>query len=161
MGWIEKIIASFDIAKGAATLQTRIILFIWMILFGFMISWVIIFYNRRVVGSFVRSILTSEAKDLETGKTLAELNQENNVSAVEKYSKSSALQGVVHSNAEVVDPEKKLLKIDENTKFYIPEEQQRRASRMYDGVGNSGWMVLIGIIVALLIGMGASAILLS
>lgn len=160
MDWLKKVFEIFGIAKNATTLQTRAVLFLWMILFGFMIAWVLIYYNRRIVGSFVRSILNSEAKSLEEGKTLVELNQTENVSAVEKYSKSSSLQGIVFSNAEVVDEGKHLLKIDESTKFYIPEEQQKRAQRMYDSVGNSGWMILLGVVAALIIGIGLSALLL-
>ena len=160
MDWLERILTNFDIAKSASSLQTKILLFLWMILFGFIIAWVMIYYNRRIVGSFVRAVLDSEAKDVENGKTVEELGQKDNVSALERYARSSALQGVVFSDATVVDSERHLLKIDLNTKFYIPEDQQRRARRMYDGFGNSGWMILLGVVAALVIGIGLSALIL-
>lgn len=160
MDWLNRIFINFGIAKNATTIQTNAVLILWTILFGFMIAWVVIYYNRKVVGSFVRSILESEAKTIEEGKTLEELSQSENISAVEKYAKSSALQGIVQSDAEIINEEKHILKVDKNTKFYIPDEQQKRATRMYDGVGNSGWMVLLGIVVAIIVGIGISALML-
>lgn len=160
MEWFNKLITTFEVAKDASTLQSDIIFFVWTILFGFFISWIIIYYNRRIVGVFVRSILLSEANNPETAKTLDELDQKENVSAVEKYAKSTALQGIVHSDAETADEQKHLLIVDDKTRFYIPEDQTRRAQRMYDGVGNSGWMILAGVAGMLIIGIAISAIVL-
>ena len=160
MDWFNKLLTSFEVAKNASTLQSDIIFFVWTILFGFFISWIIIYSNRRIVGTFVRAVLISEANDIESAKTLEELNQKENVSAIEKYAKSTSLQSIVLSNAEVVDPLNHLLKIDDNTKFYIPEEQKRRAQRMYDSVGNSGWMILAGAAGILIIGIAISALVL-
>ena len=160
MEWFNKLLTTFDAMKNASTLQTDIIFFVWTILFGFFISWIIIYYNRRVVGVFVRAILSSEACDIESAKTLEELDQKENVSAIEKYTKSSSLQGIVSSNAQMVDEKNRILLVDENTRFFIPEEQKRRVQRMYDGVGNSGWMILAGAAGILVIGIAISAIVL-
>ena len=49
---------------------------LWTLIFGVIISWIIIFYNKKIIGAFVRAIISSGATSEETAKTLAEIEQD-------------------------------------------------------------------------------------
>ena len=68
---------------------------LWTLIFGVIISWIIIFYNKKIIGAFVRAIISSGATSEETAKTLAEIEQDYNVSAISHYKRSAALQRII------------------------------------------------------------------
>ena len=63
--------------------------------FGLIISFIVVYYQRRVIGSLIRASRYADAIDEESAKTLAEISQENNISAITKLKKSTSLQGLV------------------------------------------------------------------
>ena len=155
---MEKILSLFDTLKAEKDQVLSLPFIVWTIIFGIIISWVVIFYHKKIIGAFVRAIITAEAFDEQSAKTLSELNQSYNVSAVSKYRSSEALRRIVYSvdSGEGSDGKKKRVTVDENTRFYIPEAQLERAKNMYDASG-SGIFVMIGGAVALII-LGAAII---
>ena len=109
---------------------------LWTLIFGVIISWIIIFYNKKIIGAFVRAIISSGATSEETAKTLAEIEQDYNVSAISHYKRSAALQRIIFIADAQEAPKgsskkKPAVTVDENTRFYIPEEMLFRAEKQY------------------------------
>ena len=131
----------------------------WMIVLGIIISWFFIFYHKKVIGDFINALFEAGADSEENAKTLTEIGQERNVSAVNKYCKSATLQKLVICDAVDADPKSGRLKVDENTKFYIDELNRDRLKSMYNPKGNSMIFMLVGAVIlaviAILIGVFA------
>lgn len=128
---------------------------VWTLVIGFIISFFAIYYKRSVIGSFVRAIRNAEATDIETAKTLEELQQENNTSAISALRRSSALQGIVsiyNENEEAGETNKKSITIDENTRFYIKKEAETRSRVQYGDENEPVWPLILGSLA--LIGVG-------
>lgn len=131
---------------------------VWTLVIGFIISFFVIYYKRCVIGAFIRAIRNAEANDPETAKTLEELDQENNTSAISALRKSSALQSIVtilNENNETIENEKtgtKSIKIDENTRFYIKKEAETRSRIQYGDENEPVWPLILGSLA--LIGIG-------
>ena len=117
--------------------------------FGLIIAFIAVYYQRRVIGSFVRAIRNAEANDEESAKTLAELGQENNVSAIAKLKKSSSLRSLITiCNA---DASTDTLVIDENTRFYIAKEKEERSRKQFGDNPDSLLPIIIGSVVLLIV----------
>ena len=71
-----------DVYRSGPIAGLNLQFIVWAIVIGFIISFFAIYYKRRVIGSFVRAIRNAEAIDLASAKTLAELGQEENISAI-------------------------------------------------------------------------------
>ena len=120
------------------------------IAFGLIIAFIAVYYQRRVIGSFVRAIRYAEANDEESAKTLAELGQENNVSAIAKLKKSPSLRSLISvCDAEVT--EKGEFVIDENSRFYIAKEKEERARKQFGDNQDSLIPILIGSIILVIV----------
>ena len=120
------------------------------IAFGLIIAFIAVYYQRRVIGSFVRAIRQAEAIDEESAKTLAELGQENNVSAIAKLQKSSSLRALI-SVCDAETTEKGTLIIDESTRFYIAKEQEERARKQFGDRQDSLIPIIIGSIILIIV----------
>ena len=120
------------------------------IAFGLIIAFIAVYYQRRVIGSFVRAISQAEAIDEESAKTLAELGQENNVSAIAKLQKSSSLRALI-SVCDAETTEKGTLIIDESTRFYIAKEQEERARKQFGDRQDSLIPIIIGSIILIIV----------
>ena len=79
-----------DILRLDNTVSTGIKFIIWPFILGFILAFFILFYRRRVIGSFVRAIRNAGAVDEASAKTLAEIGQENNSSATSALKKSAS-----------------------------------------------------------------------
>jgi len=145
-GVLFDIITDIDVQRGLNGSGT-ITSISWMLVFGIVISWFFIYYHKKVIGDFINALFDAGADSEENAKTLAEIGQERNVSAINKYSKSVTLQKLVICDATDADPKNGRLKIDENTKFYIEEQHRDRLKSMYNPKGNSMIFMLIGAIV--------------
>lgn len=116
---------------------------IMAICFGLIIAFIAVYYQRRVIGSFVRAIRFAEAVDDESAKTLSDLKQENNISAITKMKKSASLQKLIT----VCDPKtdaKGNLIIDETTRFYIAKENEERARKQFGDTEDSLLPIIAG-----------------
>lgn len=129
---------------------------VWALVLGFIISFFITYYRRRVIGSLVRSIREAEAIDPESAKTLEELGQEDNVSAISAVQKSSSLRRLItiinEDEEDSAERNKKKIKIDANTRFYISKEGQDQSRIQYGEENEKLWPMIVGSIV--LIGIG-------
>ncbi len=128
------------------------VLSIWSIILGIVLALFISFYNRKVAGSFFRSIIANEAFDEESAKTLDELRQRENDAVIRKLETSSMYRDMVVIIGENGEEEPKHGKIiiTENTKFYIPEENCTQVRNRW-GETNENVIVLIAGIIGMII----------
>ncbi|MBQ8497381.1 MAG: hypothetical protein IJ489_08025 [Clostridia bacterium] len=145
-----------DLYRSKPTAQVNLQFIVWAVVIGFIISFFAIYYKRRVIGSFVRAIRNAEAVDLESAKTLAELDQEDNISAIAAIRKSSSLRRLitVYNEGEEATG-KDRVKIDENTRFYITEECETRSRVQYGNENEPLWPLILGSLAMIGIGIVA------
>ena len=92
---MPKILDYIDALRLDNTVSTGIQFIMWPLIFGLILSFFIIYYRRRVIGAFVRAIREAGASDEESAKTLAEIGQEDNSSAISALKKSSSLRRLI------------------------------------------------------------------
>lgn len=133
---------------------------IWALVAGFILAFIAAYYRRLVVGSLIRAIRNAEATDPETAKTLVEIGQENNVSAIEAVRKSDSLRRLVTICNEESDQKskKKGVLINENTRLYIAPEQITRSRIQFGDEKESVIPVLLGCAGAVALGILATMI---
>ncbi len=135
------------------TVSTGIKFIIWPFILGFILAFFILFYRRRVIGSFVRAIRNAGAVDEASAKTLAEIGQENNSSATAALKKSASLRRLITicpSNDSSPEGE---IQIDENTRFYIRKEAETRSRIQYGDKDEPLWPIILGSIFLVILGI--------
>lgn len=134
-------------------------LVIWCMFIGIMLASVFMFYQKKVIGAFVRALLKAEASDLSSAKSLTELG------FARSYPVRSALRGggalrklVWESNDNYIENEKgvkysaRQTPMDVNTaRFYISEENRIRAELRYSEKGSDIFMLIISALVFLML----------
>lgn len=140
---------------------------IWCMFIGLMIAAVAMFYQKKVIGAFVRALLKAEASDLASAKSLMELG------FARSYPVRSALRGggalrklVWESNDNYVENENgvkisaRQTPMDVNTaRFYICEENRIRAELRYSEKGTDIFMLIITALVFVMVAYLAVAFL--
>lgn len=146
---------TIDALRGGSSGKITLPLAVWAIILGIILSWIIIIYKQRIIGAFVRAILDAGAISPETAKTAEELGQDHNVSALSSFRKSTALHRmvIVCGDEERAGDKKYRPEIDEKTRFYIPEENLKRAEEQYGGKGTSVWVIIAGVVGLLVLGV--------
>lgn len=142
-----------DLYRSKANSMINLQFIVWAIVIGFIISFFAVYYRRRVIGAFVRAIRNAEAVDLASAKTLQELGQEDNASAISLVRKSASLRRLItvyNEGEEATDTAK--IRIDENTRFYITEECATRSRVQYGNENEPLWPLIVGSLA--LIGIG-------
>ena len=152
---MSEFLRTIDALRGGSDGKITLPLVVWAIIFGIILSWIIIIYKQRIVGAFVRAMIEAGATSPETAKTAEELGQDHNVSALSSFKKSAALHRMIYicGEEERAEDKKYRPETDENTKFYIPETQLKRAQDQYGGKGTSIWIIVAGVIGLLLLGV--------
>ncbi len=145
-------IRTLDFFRADSDALISVQFIIMAIAFGLIISFIFLYYQRTVIGALVRAIRYAEAKDEESAKTLKELAQENNFSAIAKLKRSATLQQMV-TIVDAQTNEKGKLVFNENTRFYISKAQEERSRKQYGDNKDSlipiiiGSVVLIGVVI--------------
>ena len=152
--FLEKIEASRLDASTVFSLR----LIIWAAVLGLILSFCLVYYRRRVIGSFVRAIRDADATDFESAKTLAEIGQEHNTSAITAMKKSASLRRLIsfyqpESQGEGDRTEKQEIIIDENTRFFIAKEAETRARVQYGDESDRLWPLIFGSLGVILLGI--------
>ena len=144
-----------DLYRSKPSAMINIQFIVWAIVIGFIVSFFAIYYRRRVIGSFVRAIRRAEAFDKESAKTLAELEQEDNISAIETIRKSTSIRRLitVYNEGDEDENGKDRVKIDENTRFYITEECETRSRVQYGNENEPLWPLILGSLAMIGIGI--------
>ena len=148
MDWLKKIDFAMTTDKGELTFTFAL----FAIILGFIISWILIYCNKKIFGTFTRSLISLGATDEESAKTLAELGQEDNVSAVNALRRGGALSKMVTAVG-VERDEKGKLEIDESTRFYISEKAMPRVIRQYGDKEVKVLTLILGIVAILAVGI--------
>ena len=145
---------TIDALRGGSDGKITLPLVVWAIIFGIILSWIIIIYKQRIVGAFIRALLAENAVSPETARTAEEIGQDHNVSALSSYKKTAALHRIVYivGEEEKAADKKFRLEITDNTRFYIPEAQFKRANEQYGGNGANIFVMIGGIVALLVIG---------
>lgn len=149
---MSKILDYIDALRLDNTVSTGIQFIIWPLIFGLILSFFVIYYRRRVIGAFVRAIREAGASDEESAKTLAEIGQENNSSAISALKKSSSLRRLITICPGEEASEKELV-IDEKTRFYIGKEAETRSRVQYGDKEEPLWPVILGSAALILFGV--------
>jgi len=155
---MSRILDYIDTLRLDTTVSTGIKFIIWPLIFGFILSFFIAYYRRRVIGAFVRAIRDAGASDEESAKTLSEIGQEYNSSAVSALKKSSSLRRLITVCPAEENPEGKLV-IDENTRFYIGKEAETRSRVQYGDKEEPLWPIILGSAALIMLGIIAFFIL--
>lgn len=126
-------------------------LIIWAIYIGFMLAMILSYYQKKVIGSFVRSVIAQGAIDAENARSLEELGYHNKPLIRRELSKYSALRKMVweiDDNYRIGEDgtpycaREKALDINLG-KFYIPEERRIQAQLRYDDKGTDIFALII------------------
>lgn len=148
MDWLKEI----DFAMTTDTGKTTFTFVVFAMILGFIISWIAIYCNKKIMGAFARALINAGATDEENAKTLAELEQEDNISAINAMRRGKSLSHMVTAVGAERD-EKGMLTVDESTRFYISEQGKARALRQYGESEPRLITLLLGIVAILAVGV--------
>ena len=149
---MPKILDYIDALRLDNTVSTGIQFIMWPLIFGLILSFFIVYYRRRVIGAFVKAIREAGASDEESAKTLAEIGQEDNSSAISALKKSSSLRRLITiCPGEEASGEE--LVINEKTRFYIGKEAETRSRVQYGDKEEPLWPVILGSAALILFGI--------
>lgn len=147
---MKDFIDKLDFFRTDSDAMVSIQFIIMALAFGLIIAFIAVYYQRRVIGSFVRAIRSAEAIDEESAKTLAELGQENNVSAIAKLKKSASLRTLVTICDMKTEANGKII-IDDSTRFYIAKEKEERSRKQFGDNEDSLIPIILGSLALLVV----------
>ena len=140
-----------DLLSRASTVQIVIVSFF----IGIMIGALALYYQKRVIGSFVRALLNDGAADPENARTLEELGFSKNRFVRHALRNGSVLRKMVWEAQDNYTTDEngftfsaRTKQMDINTaRFYIDESNRIRADLRYNGSGNDILTILIGVVI--------------
>ena len=147
---MKDFIDKLDFFRTDSDAMVSIQFIIMALAFGLIIAFIAVYYQRRVIGSFVRAIRSAEAIDEESAKTLAELGQENNVSAIAKLKKSASLRNLVTICDMKTETNGKII-IDDSTRVYISKEKEERSRKQFGDNEDSLIPIILGSLALLVV----------
>ena len=128
---------------------------IWSIYIGFMLATVLYYYQKKVMGKFVRLLVSKGALSADNAMTLEELGYEKQVLVRRELQKHSALRKMVWEvddnyrtgeDGHLYCAREKVLDLNLG-KFYIPEERRIQAELRYDDKGSDIFALIISAVV--------------
>ena len=147
---------NFSVTEQAAGIVSKMIP---ALILGIMIAAIATFYCRRIVGSFVRTLIEKEALSPEAGVTLFDAGTFRSTVVRRELGRGAFLRKVVFCREEQAYLAEKgqdaTYKIDfTRDHFYIPEDLKYRAENRFDHKG-SGWLsvVLTVVLVPVVVGL--------
>ncbi len=157
---MSKLLEMFDVIKSDPDV-INIMLVIWSIVLGIIIALFASFYNRRIVGSFFRALISAGADSEETAKTLDEISQTENDAVIKKLRKSRYrdIVNIVNADEESSAAENKKVLIDNNTRFYIDESKITRVRDQWGENDESIWVLIGGIVGMIILGILVTLVL--
>ena len=138
-------------------------LIVWSIFAGIVVASLLAVYNKRVIGGFVKKLLSEESFSPEKAKTVAELGYTKDWVIENALRRDSVLRRFVVRAGEENEEEKKDAekKADKNgaqkskktdidfvtARFYIPEEQKYSAEVRYASKGTNLVSLAVGLVI--------------
>lgn len=156
---MSKILKYIDALRLDHTVSTGIQFIIWPLIFGLILAFFVTYYRRRVIGAFVRAIKESGAADEASAKTLAEIGQEDNSSAISALKKSASLRRLITICPGEKAASEEDLVIDDKTRFYIGKDAETRSRVQYGDKEEPLWPIILGSIALILFGIVAFFVL--
>lgn len=140
-----------DMLSRASSLE----IIIWSFFIGTLIGAVALYYQKRVIGSFVRALLADGASDPASARTLEELGYSKNRFVRHALRGGSVLRKMVWeaqdnftTDAQGNTYSARTRKMDINTaRFYIDESNRVKADLRYSNKGSDFLTLLIGVVV--------------
>lgn len=126
-------------------------LVIWSVYIGFMIASVMYYYQKKVVGGFVRRVMEKGANSPDTAMTLAELGYQNHPAIRRELKKPGPLRKMVWEaednylqgeNGLLYSAREKALDLNLG-RFYVSEEKRIEAELRYDNKGTDLFTLII------------------
>lgn len=150
--------------------QKTIITIIWIVFAGICFGAFYAYYHRRLVGDIVRAIIEKGAISKESSVTLSDIGYKSGIKrafAGFALKKGSAARKFVYTVYEEKAPQKKnedelfvkANSLENEQRYYVPEEKRITAEVKYDGKGTSLTAVLITIAVFFAVALIAVSIL--
>lgn len=138
---------------------TSMELVIWCMFIGLMLATICMFYQKKVIGAFVRALLGAKANTEDSAKTLKDLGFERNFPVRSALRSGGVLRKLVWEtgdnyieNENGVKYSARQTPMDVNTaRFYISEENRVRAELRYNEKGSDIFMLIITALVFLMI----------
>ena len=96
----------------------------------------LLFYYKKILGSFIRSLLIAEAYSPETAKTIEELGQNENYFVLRALKKGKGIAKVINSVANE----------GEETKYFVSEDNLKQSLKQYADNSSTIWTVIISIV---------------
>ena len=130
-------------------------LVVWSIFIGIVIGACSIYYNKRIIGSFVRDLIAAGACDKESAKTVAELGYAKNRFVRHALRDGSVLRKMVWEVDDNYTSDEngnrfsaRTKKTDINTAhYYIDEENRIKADMRYSAKGTDFITLVIAVVV--------------
>ncbi|MGN1095944.1 MAG: hypothetical protein ACI4QR_06105, partial [Eubacteriales bacterium] len=152
---MSKLLELLDVARNNSSAVSATLV-IWSIVLGIIIALFITFYNRRVIGSFFRALIKAEAFDEDSAKTISEISQTENDAVLSRLKSSRSFRNtvsIVPSGDETDQNAGKALEIDENTRFYVLEEQRTRIREQFGEKSENIWILVGGVVGMIILGV--------
>ncbi len=135
---------------------TTLNIIVWSLFIGFIIAIGATLYNKLVLGRVVRTLIEKQALTPESALKADEIGAKNPFARF-ALRRGSSLRRVVYST---LDNDAEQTKLDtEGTKFYIPDDNLRRAQIVYGNPETSVFSVLLAIVAFLILAMVAFLII--
>lgn len=116
---------------------------IWSLFIGIIAASALTFYNKQILGGFVRKLVANNASSPETAQTLSDTGYSKNVFVRYALREKSTFRKVVKA-AEVTSNTKPDLA---NMHFYVPKELEERVDLQYNGGGTTVLSFLLSVLV--------------
>ena len=130
-------------------------LVVWSLFIGVLIASGMSFYNKWILGSFVRRLLADKAETPGSGKTLEEAGFGKNFLVKRALRSNLTLRRVVAFSLAVGAPTKidtetgePLLTVEniDSARFFVPAEKNFRADMMYNQKRNDIFLILLSLL---------------
>ena len=140
-----------------------VVLIIWSLILGIVLALFISFYNRKVIGSFFRALVSHEAFGEDSAKNLDEIGQRENDAVLRKLEGASMYRDIVTIINEDGEEEPKHGKIiiTTDSKFYIPEENLTKVRNQWGETNENVLVLIAGVIGMIILGVLLTVILVS
>lgn len=130
-------------------------LIIWAMYIGILLATALAYYQKRIVGGFVRTVLSKGARTPDTAMTLTELGYQNHPFIRRELSKSGPLRKMIWEvednyrmgeNDVLYSAREKALDLNIG-RFYLPEEKRIEAELRYEGKGSDVFTLIMTVAV--------------
>ncbi len=127
-------------------------LVIWAVYIGYLLASIFYYYQKKVIGGFVRALFAQNAHTPETALSLAELGYHKHPAIRRQLSQPGALRKMVWEvedkyltgeDGVLYSAREKALDINV-ARFYISEERRIQAELRYDNKGNDLLALIMG-----------------